>query len=140
MGNDLKTQENDASVSTFIESLSDPQQIADSRVLLTLFSEVYQAEARMWGDSIIGFGHYQYRYSSGREGTWMRGGFSPRKGKFSLYIMDGFDRYQELLEKLGKFKTGKSCLYLNRLEQVDLYVLRELLEGSFAHMQEMYPE
>lgn len=140
MANAPKTQENDASVEAFIQNLSDPQQIADSHELLKMFQEISKAEARMWGDSIIGFGHYQYRYSSGREGTWMRGGFSPRKGKFSLYIMDGFANYVGLLGKLGKFKTGKSCLYITRLDQVEMGVLRDLVKESFAHMQEMYPE
>lgn len=140
MANTLKTQENDASVEAFIQNLADPQQIADSLELLKMFQEIAKAEARMWGDSIIGFGHYQYRYSTGREGTWMRGGFSPRKGKFSLYIMDGFANYTDLLGKLGKFKTGKSCLYITRLDQVDRDVLCDLVTGSFAHMQEMYPE
>lgn len=88
----------------------------------------------MWSDSIVGFGRYHYKYASGREGDWFVTGFSPRKRNLTLYIMAGFDDYEVLLARLGKYKTGKSCLYINKLEDVDLDVLRELAEQSVAHM------
>ena len=93
----------------------------------------------MWGPSIIGFGSYRYKYASGREGEWMLTGFSPRKQNLTLYIMPGFDNYDSLLAKLGKYKTGKSCLYINKLEDVDLSVLEKLVKQSVDHMVETNP-
>lgn len=93
----------------------------------------------MWGSSIVGFGSYHYQYASGREGDWPIVGFSPRKQNLTLYIMNGFDRYESLLARLGKHKTGKSCLYLNKLEDVDLQLLRELIQESVAYMKNKYP-
>ena len=92
----------------------------------------------MWGSSIVGFGRYHYKYDSGREGDFMKVGFSPRKQNISLYIMTGFDRYEELMAKLGKFKTGKSCLYINKLADVDEDVLTELITISYDLMTEKY--
>ena len=96
--------------------------------------EVTGAEPQMWGDSIVGFGSYHYVYASGREGDWPLTGFSPRKRNLTLYIMAGFDEYDELLSRLGKFKTGKSCLYINKLEDVDQEVLAELVKRSAEHV------
>jgi len=90
----------------------------------------------MWGDSIVGFGSYHYKYKSGREGDWPMTGFSPRKRNLTLYIMPGFSEYDDLLTNLGKYKTGKSCLYINKIEDVDLDVLRELVLQSVEHMAE----
>ena len=90
----------------------------------------------MWGDSIVGFGSYHYKYKSGREGDWPMTGFSPRKRNLTLYIMPGFSEYDDLLTNLGKYKTGKSCLYINKIEDVDLDVLRELVQQSVEHMAE----
>ncbi len=98
--------------------------------------EVTGEKGKMWGDSIIGFGSYRYTYASGREGDWMLVGFSPRKQNITLYIMSGFDNYQNLLDKLGKHKTGKSCLYINKTEDVDMDVLRHLVKQSVDHMIE----
>lgn len=92
----------------------------------------------MWGPSIVGFGTYHYRYDSGREGDMLRVGFSPRKAALTLYIMAGFDRYEELMARLGKYKTGKSCLYIKRLADIDLAVLQELVKGSLAYLAEKY--
>ena len=92
----------------------------------------------MWGDSIVGFGSYHYVYDSGREGDWFLTGFSPRKRNLSLYIMAGFSDYDELMERLGKHKTGKSCLYVNRLSDIDLDVLEALVRQSVAHMRKAY--
>ena len=90
----------------------------------------------MWGDSIVGFGHYRYKYASGREEEWMLVGFAPRKRNLTLYIMSGFDEYDDLLGKLGKHSTGKSCLHINKLEDIDMDVLRELVDKSVQHMKE----
>ena len=101
--------------------------------------EVTGDAGHMWGDSIIGFGSYHYKYASGREGDWFLVGFSPRKRNLTLYIMSGFDSYDGLLGKLGKHKTGKSCLYVNKLEDVDMDTLRELVDQSVQHMIETNP-
>ncbi|RPI72272.1 MAG: DUF1801 domain-containing protein [Ignavibacteriales bacterium] len=92
----------------------------------------------MWGPSIIGFGDYHYKYESGREGDFFITGFSPRKQNLTLYIMPGFKRYEELMQNLGKFKTGQSCLYIKKLEDVDLKVLKELIADSVKYMKEKY--
>lgn len=134
-----KTKENDASVLAFIQGLESEKQKEEALELLELFKEISGYEARMWGDSIIGFGHYHYRYASGREGEWMRGAFSPRKAKFSLYIMDGIDAHKEQLNKLGKYKTGKACLYIKTLDEIDRQVLRDLIKSSFETMAQKYP-
>jgi len=131
---ELKTQPHEGSVEAFLNGVEDDGKREDAFALLTLMEEVTGEPATMWGDSIVGFGSYHYRYASGREGDWFLTGFSPRKRDLTLYIMAGFDRYDALLEKLGKFKTGKSCLYLKRLGDVDLDVLRELVRQSADHV------
>jgi hypothetical protein len=131
----MKTTPNDKSVNKFLKSVENDRRREDGLEVLKLFEEVTGMEPQMWGDSIIGFGRYHYKYASGREGEWMLTGFSPRKQNLTLYIMDGFDEYDKLLAKLGKHKTGKSCLYINKLEDVDLDVLRQLVKKSVEHMQ-----
>jgi hypothetical protein len=116
--------------------VEDEQKRQACAAIKAIMEQASGAEARMWGDSIVGFGTYHYKYASGREGDWMLTGFSPRKRNLTLYIMSGFDEYDELMGRLGKYKTGKSCLYINRLEDVDLEVLRELVEQSVQHMVE----
>ena len=101
--------------------------------------EIMGEPAKMWGASIVGFGSYHYVYASGKEGDWMVTGFSPRKQAMTLYIMAGFDRYDELMVQLGKFTTGKSCLYLKNLSDVNESVLRELITASCDHMKTLYP-
>lgn len=101
-------------------------------------AEVTGEPPTLWGDSIIGFGSYHYVYGSGREGDWFLTGVSPRKRSLTVYIMAGFDRYDQLMEQLGKHRTGKSCLYINQLEDVDLDILRQLVRESVAHMRERY--
>lgn len=133
---ELKTKPNDKSVEEFLNGIPNEKKQQDSRGILELMRDVTGEEARMWGDSIIGFGSYHYTYKSGREGEWFLTGFSPRKQNLSLYIMAGFDEYDELLNKLGKYKTGKSCLYINKLEDVNADVLRELVKRSAEHMAE----
>jgi len=96
--------------------------------------EATQAEPLMWGDAIVGFGNYHYRYASGREGDWFLTGFSPRKQNLTLYIMSGFEQYDTLLGKLGKHSTSKSCLYIKRLDDIDLPTLSDLVRRSVEHM------
>lgn len=131
---ELKTQPTDHSVEAFLNSLADDRKRQDSFTILNLMAEVTGAEPQMWGDSIVGFGRYHYKYASGREGDWFLTGFSPRKQNLTLYIMAGFDEYDNLLAKLGKYKTGKSCLYIKKLADIDQTVLRELVKQSAEHM------
>ena len=137
---ELKTQENDASVDDYLNSVEDEKKRDASFKVKALMEDVTGEEARMWGDSIVGFGHYKYKYASGREGEWMITGFAPRKRNLTLYIMSGFEEYDDLLDKLGKHSTGKSCLYITRLEDIDMEVLRELVDKSVQHMKETNPE
>lgn len=130
----LKTQPNDQSVEAFLNTVSDEMKRKDSFAILSLMKEVTGEEPQMWGDSIIGFGTYHYKSESGREGDWFVIGFSPRKQNLSLYIMAGFDNYDVLMGNLGKHKTGKSCLYINKLKDIDIDVLRELVKESVEHM------
>ncbi|MBK7450859.1 MAG: DUF1801 domain-containing protein [Anaerolineales bacterium] len=111
---ELKTKLNDASVEDFINAVEDEAIRADCFEIAKLMKQVTKAEPKMWGSSIVGFGSYHYKGASGREGDWMLVGFSPRKQNLTLYIMAGFDRYDQLMKKLGKFSTGKSCLYKKR--------------------------
>lgn len=134
-----KTQQTDASVEAFIGTVADQRQAEDARTIVSLLERVSGEPARMWGPSIIGFGSYHYKYESGREGDMCRIGFSPRKGNTVLYIVDGFPAYQDIMARLGKYKTGKSCLYVKRLSDIDIGALEELARGSLAHMDERYP-
>jgi len=131
---ELKTKPTQASVLDFLGMLSDDQRRNDCLVVLELMKAATGAEPVMWGSSIVGFGRYQYRYKSGRQGEWPVISFSPRKNDLTLYIMPGFDRYESLLARLGKHKTGKSCLYLKRLSDVDLSILIELIGESVKAM------
>jgi hypothetical protein len=128
-----KTQPTDASVDAFLDAIEDPQRREDSRAICDLMAEETAEPPRMWGDSIVGFGSYHYSYSSGREADWMALGFAPRKGRLTLYLMDGFSGYQELLERLGPHSTGRSCLHVKRLTNVDVDVLREMVRRSYRH-------
>lgn len=131
---ELKTKPNEQDVETFLNSVENEKKRQACFTLKELMEEVTGAEAKMWGDSIVGFGSYHYKYKSGREGDWFLTGFSPRKQNLTLYIMSGFGGYDELLDDLGKYKTGKSCLYINKIEDVDLKVLRELVKQSAEHV------
>ncbi len=133
---DLKTKKTDANVRDFLDKVEDESKRADCDQILAMMEDVTGEKAAMWGSSIVGFGSYHYKYASGREGDWFLIGFSPRKRNFSLYIMSGFDEYDDLLGQLGKHSTGKSCLYVNKLADVDLDVLRMLMEKSVQHMRE----
>jgi hypothetical protein len=134
-----KTKPTKKSVYEFLKKVDNADRREDSFRILDLMKEITQEEPVMWGDSIVGFGSYRYKYASGREGDWPIVGFSPRKQNFSLYIMPGFDNYDDILKKLGKYKSGKSCLYINKLKDVDLNSLKELITESVRHMKEQYP-
>ncbi|HWT23447.1 MAG TPA: DUF1801 domain-containing protein [Solirubrobacteraceae bacterium] len=129
----LKTTPTDADVDAFLDAVEDPRKREDSRALCRLMAEETGERATLWGSSIVGFGSYHYRYASGREGDWPAVAFSPRKQNLTLYLMDGFSGYGELLERLGRHSTGKSCLYLKRLADVDEGVLREMVRRSYRH-------
>ncbi|WOE74506.1 DUF1801 domain-containing protein [Alterisphingorhabdus coralli] len=141
-----KTQENDGDVNAFINAVEHDGRREDARVLLDLFHKVTGVEPKMWGDSIIGYGSYHYKYDSGREGDFLRTGFSPRKANLSLYIMgSAYDgeaqkKRDALLAKLGKHKMARACLYITRLKNVDMDVLEELIRDDWEHMQRKYPE
>ena len=131
---ELKTKPNDQSVEGFLNKVPDEKKRQDSFAILELMKQVTGDEPIMWGDSIVGFGTYKYKYASGRKGEWPITGFSPRKQNLTLYIMSGFDEYDNLLNKLGKHSTGKSCLYIKKMEDIDQDVLRELISKSVEHM------
>lgn len=135
-----KTKPTDKSVLEFLESIEPAQKREDSFTLLALMKEITGEEAQMWGETMIGFGSYHYKYASGREGDSFLTGFSPRKQNLTVYITAGFDDYGALLGKLGKHKTSKSCLYINKLKDVDMAVLRELVQRSFDHMRTTNPK
>ncbi len=132
---ELKTKRNRKSARKFIDGVKDAGRREDAFKIMSLMEEVTGAKPEMWGDSIVGFGTYRYEYESGRSGEWFLTGFSPRKANLTLYIMSGFSQYPELLKKLGKHKTGRSCLYINHLEDVDMKVLRRLVKESVAHVR-----
>lgn len=136
---ELKTRVNDGSVTEFLDRVTDGGKRQDCYTILELMREASGFEPKMWGDSIIGFGAYRYRYASGREGDWPLTGFSPRKQNLTIYIMTGFENSDGLMAKLGKYKTGKSCLYINTVADIDLAVLRELVTESIHQMLKYYP-
>jgi len=125
-----KTVPTNASVSAFLNAIEDPDRRRDCKAVAKMLKRVTGAKPKMWGPSIVGYGSYHYRYASGREGDWPLAGFSPRKNDLTLYVMSGFEGSKGLLKKLGKHKTGKACLYLKRLADVDMDVLEELVTKS----------
>lgn len=135
---ELKTKETDASVIDFIKSVDNPKRREDALKLLDIFTEVSGYEAKMWGPSIIGFGSYHYKYTTGHEGDAPVVGFSPRKAKLSLYLKTGDPENEKILEMLGKHTTGKSCVYVNKLEDIDLEVLKELIIQTIDYMKKNY--
>ena len=132
---ELKTKPTRQSVTAFLNGIADEKKRRDAFALVDLMRQVTKLEPEMWGDSIVGFGRYHYKYASGREGDMPLAGFSPRKQNLTLYIMAGFDGYGDLLKKLGKHKTGKACLYINSLADVHLPALKALVRASFRHMK-----
>lgn len=137
---ELKTKLNDASVTDFLNAVEQEQKRKDSIEILEMMQEITGEQPKMWGDAIIGFGTYHYVYASGREGDWMRIAFSPRKQNISLYLMTGATSEPEILKRIGKYKTGKSCFYINKLADVDKDVLKELIQSSWNRMSEKYPQ
>ena len=134
---ELKTKVNDESVEGFLNSVADEQKREDCFEILELMQQVTKETPKMWGSSIVGFGSYHYKGASGREGDWMLTGFSPRKQNLTLYIMGGFDSHQDLLKKLGKYKTSVGCLYIKKLDDVDREVLKELVAESVRTMKNL---
>ena len=132
---ELKTKKNQRSVKALIDQVRDEQKRSDAQTILKIMKRITKSQPKMWGESIVGFGTYHYKYDSGREGDWFMTGFSPRKNNLTLYIMSGFSRYDELMKKLGKHKTGKSCLYINKLSDVDIDILAQLVAESVAHVR-----
>ena len=134
-----KTVATDASVTEFIESVTDERKRVDSYELIELMRTITGHESKLWGSSLVGFDTYHYRYASGREGDFFITGFSPRKTALAIYIMPGFDGYSEQLQRLGPHKTGKSCLYVKNLDAIDRDVLEEIITDSVRVMREKYP-
>jgi len=135
---DLKTKPEKTDPRAFIAEVEPESKRKDAETIISMMERLSGEKPVMWGPSMIGFGSYHYKYDSGREGDWFLTGFSPRKSNFSLYIMAGFDKYEKLMSKLGKYKTGKSCLYVKKLDDIDLDVLEELITGSLVYMKEKY--
>ncbi len=131
----LKTRPTTQSVKDFIDAIEDEQLRKDCRTVFRIMKRVTKATPKMWGPGMVGFGSYHYKYASGREANWFLAGFAPRKQNLTLYIMSGFKKYNTLLKKLGKHKIGKSCLYVKRLDDVDMDVLTQLIEDSVAHLR-----
>ncbi len=131
---ELKTKKNEHSVGEFLARIKDEKTRQDCETILSLMKQATKAEPKMWGSSIIGFGDYHFKYESGREGEWFLTGFSPRKQNLTLYIMPGFAQYEDLMQQLGKFKTGKSCLYIKSLADIHLPTLKKLVHASVKQM------
>lgn len=135
----LKTKLNNASIEKFLNSVKDEKKRADCFVIMEMMKKITKAEPKMWGTSIVGFGSFYYKSKSGREGDWFLTGFSPRKQNLTLYIISGFTKYNELMKKLEKYKTGKSCLYINKIEDINLKILKSLISESVKYMKNKFP-
>jgi len=136
---ELKTKETDNSVVEFIELVDNSKKREDAYRLLDIFSEVTGYSAKMWGPSIIGFGSYHYKYASGHEGDAPLVGFSPRKAKISLYFAPGDEAREALLQHFGKYTAGKGCVYINKVDDIDIGVLKALIEQSVSFLRQTYP-
>lgn len=138
---ELKTKKTDASVQDFLEAIPDQARRADAQTICDMMTEASGEQPAMWGESMVGFGMYTYHYASGQSGDWPRLAFSPRKQNLTVYLIPGYEltEMKELLAKLGKHSTGKSCLYIKRLADIDLKVLRQLIDRSLAKMEQLYP-
>ena len=131
---DLKTKATKASVNMFLRGIEEEKKRKDSLAIQDLMGQVTKTKPEMWGTSIVGFGRYRYKYASGRQGEWFLTGFSPRKQNLTLYVMSGFEEYDDLLKKLGKYTAGKSCLYIKSLDEVHIPTLKKLIQKSVKHM------
>lgn len=135
---ELKTKPRKQSVTAFLNGIDHDTRRRDAKLVDKMMQEAVGQKGVMWGTSIVGYGSYHYVYESGREGDWMLTGFSPRKVNLVLYIMPGFDRHEKLLARLGKHRTGKSCLYINKLDDVNIQVLEELVAESVKAMRKKH--
>jgi hypothetical protein len=135
-----KTKQTKASVDKFINTIKDESIRKDCYTIIKIMKSVTKEEPKMWGPSIIGFGTYHYKYASGREGDICIAGFSPRKQNLTIYLESGFEKQKDLLEKLGKYKTSKVCLYIKSLKDVDVKVLKEMIENSVKGVKKLYPD
>ncbi|HVG58703.1 MAG TPA: DUF1801 domain-containing protein [Hyalangium sp.] len=135
---EVKTKKTVASVDDFLAKVSPERKRKDAIAICELMKKVTKLEPKMWGTSMVGFGDYHYKYATGHEGDMFIVGFSPRKQNLTLYVMPGIGNYGEFLSKLGKFKTGKTCLYINSLDDVDVPTLQALIKRAFADMKKMY--
>ena len=133
---ELKTKPSDISVEALLDAIPDETRRSDCRTIAKLMEKLTGSRPQLWGTSIVGFGTYHYRYASGREGDWFITGFAPRKNDLTLYILSGFTRFEDLMSRLGRHKTGKSCLYIRRLEDIDMKVLEELIRESVDHARQ----
>ena len=132
---EIKTKVNDASVEAFLDRVPSATRREDAYTLVRMLKSITRQPPKMWGPSIVGFGSYHYKYATGREGDMPMAGFSPRAGAMTLYVMRGSARYDELVSRLGKCKTSVACVYINKLADVDLKVLRELMTASYQHLK-----
>ncbi len=137
----LKTTQNDNNVLNYIKKLWDEQKVSDSLELEELFSEATWESAKMWGPSIIGFGSYHYKYDSGHEGDMCLVGFAPRKSNITLYLTMGISHYEAIVKNIGKYKaSGKSCMQIKRLSDIDIQILKKLIRTSAEDVQKKYPK
>jgi Domain of unknown function (DU1801) len=135
---ELKTKETEASVDEFINQVEDPLKREDCKKVVAMMEKATGKKPKMWGPAIIGFDQYHYKYESGHEGDMCRIGFSPRKQNLTLYFVDSFEKYESLMSKLGKYKTGKCCLYVKKLSDIDENILNELIELSVKQSNDKY--
>lgn len=133
---ELKTKRNNKNVLAFLNKIENDNKKRDCFAILDLIKEISGEDPKMWGDSIIGFGDYHYKYKSGREGDWFKVGFSPRKNNIVLYFMTYFKKSENILKRIGKYKTGKSCFYINKLEDINIDVLKELIQKSYDSLSD----
>lgn len=135
---ELKTKQTKESVKDFLNQVTDAGRREDCFAIAKIMEEITGSKPKMWGPSIVGFGAYHYKYASGREGDWPLTGFSPRKQDLTLYIMAGFDEYDGLMKQLGKYRTGRSCLYVKRLSDLHLPTLKKLIKASVKSVSKTY--
>ena len=139
MAKELKTKPTKGDVAAFLQLVEPATKQADCLQIAAIMQNITGCEPTMWGPSIVGFGSYHYKYPTGNEGDWFLTGFSPRKQNITLYLMCGLNKDPNILDKLGKYKMGKSCLYIKKLEDIDIKQLKLLISNSLQHIQKMYP-
>ena len=137
---EIKTRPTDVPVDEFLLTIEDAKKREDCFTISRIMQDVTGAKAVMWGESIVGFGKYHYKYASGKEADWPLAGYSPRKQNITIYLMPGFEQHTDLLKNLGKCKTSVSCLYIKKLSDVNLELLQELVQKSVDEVRRIYPE